>query len=118
MQHHNKNRKLGRRTAEREALLRGLAASLVKSESITTTEAKAKELRPFIEKLITRAKDASVADRRVVISRLGTTDTDVAKKLVDTIAPKYKDRSGGYTRITKLPQRKGDAAKMAVIEFV
>ncbi len=83
---------------------------------IKTTEAKAKELRPFIERLVTKAKPGTLAARRLVISNLGTSFR--AKKLVDVIAPKYAARPGGYTRIVKLPPRQSDGAKMAIIEFV
>jgi len=93
-----------------------LAEGLIKEGKITTTEARAKELRTFVEPLITRAKKGTLASRRLVISRLGTEAR--AKKLVDDIAPRYKDRQGGYTRVIKLPARKGDASPMAIIEFV
>lgn len=119
MRHHNKNRKFGRDNDGRRALLRSLALSLVRYERITTTEAKAKELRPFIEKLITKAREAkdSLPIRRSIIATLMNRNPE-AKKLIEVIAPKFKDRNGGYTRILKLPQRQGDAAKMALIEFV
>jgi len=119
MRHHNKNRKFGRDNDGRRALLRSLALSLVRYERITTTEAKAKELRPFIEKLVTKARLAkdSIPVRRSIISTLMNRNPE-SKKLIEQIAPKYKDRTGGYTRILKLPQRRGDAAKMALIEFV
>jgi large subunit ribosomal protein L17 len=83
---------------------------------IETTEAKAKELRPYIEKLVTAGAKSDLASRRNIASKI--TDKEAVKILVDTIAPRYKDRSGGYTRITKLPARGGDAAKVAIIEFV
>lgn len=119
MRHHNKNRKFGRDSSGRRALLRSLALSLVRYEHITTTEAKAKELRPFIEKLVTKAREAkdNIPARRSIISTLMNRNPE-AKKLIEEIAPRYKDRNGGYTRILKLPQRKGDAAKMSIIEFV
>ena len=98
--------------------MRSLARSLILHGRITTTEAKAKELRPYVEKLVTKAKSGSQSDVRLISSRLGTEDPSASKKLVGTLAPKYKSRSGGYTRITKLPPRKADAAAMAVIEFV
>lgn len=116
MRHHVSNRKFGRKTDERQAFMRSLALALIESGKIRTTEARAKELRPFIEKLVTKGREGTLASRRVVTSRLGG-DSGV-KKLCDEIAPKYKDREGGYTRITKLPVRPGDASKMAVIEFV
>lgn len=116
MKHGNANRKFGRVRRQRKALISGLARSLILHERIETTEAKAKELRPFIEKLITTGSKQTVAARRDILSKI--TDKEAVKKLVDTIAPKYKERQGGYTRIIKLPQRAGDAAKIAVIEFV
>ena len=117
MKHHQKHRKLGRETNQRRALLRSLARSLLRDEKIVTTEAKAKELRPFVEELVTKAGKGDLAARRLVDSRLGG-DPVLSKKLLEEIAPQYKDRPGGYTRITKLPLRAGDAAKMAQIEFV
>jgi len=116
MRHHNKNRKFGREKDVRKALLKSLALSLVEKEKIRTTEAKAKELRPIIEKLVTRARKEDLASRRIIASRLGSQKG--TKKLFENIAPRYKDRSGGYTRIVKLPARKSDAAKMAIIEFI
>ena len=98
-------------------MISGLASSLVLHGKIKTTEAKAKELRPFIEKLVTYAGAGDVNARRLVKARMGGTDSEV-KKLVDEIAPGYKERPGGYTRITKLPARGGDASPMAIIEFV
>lgn len=108
-------RKFGRVSKQRVALMKSLSYALVKEEKIKTTEAKAKSLRPFIEKLVTKGKDGSVTTRRLIASRVGR---DTAKKIVDTISPRFKDRSGGYTRITKLPFRQLDGASMAVIEFV
>jgi large subunit ribosomal protein L17 len=116
MRHHNNIRKFGRKKDERNALLKHLAQSLVKNGKIKTTEAKAKELRPFIEKLTTRAKNPSLASRRILVSRLGS--ETLAKKLTEDIAPKYKMREGGYTRIIKRGIRTGDASKIAIIEFV
>jgi large subunit ribosomal protein L17 len=116
MKHHDKRRKLGRKSNIRLALLRSLACSLIRDGKIKTTEAKAKELRPFIEKIVTQAKEDSVAKRRMVLSRLG--NKTQTKNLFENIAPKYAKRSGGYTRIVKLPIRKSDASKMALIEFV
>jgi large subunit ribosomal protein L17 len=86
-------------------------------EKIKTTEPKAKELRPFMEKLVTRAKGGNMATRRLIAAKLSNKGKEV-KKLFDIIAPKYADKKGGYTRILKLGARKSDGAKMAVIEFV
>ena len=116
MNHHSKKRKFGREDNERNALVRSLARSLVLHQRITTTTAKAKELRPFVEKLVTKAKAGTLADRRMIITRIG--GEKEATILIDTVAPKYKTRNGGYLRIVKLPARKLDAAPMAVIEFV
>lgn len=117
MKHHNDTRKLGREKEQRDAMLQSLAISLIEHEKIKTTEAKAKELRPFIEKLITKSSDASQHDKRTLVSKLGGVEAPV-KKLVEEIAPRFKDRPGGYTRILKLPPRESDSAKMAIIEFV
>jgi len=118
MKHHNSTRKLGRVSGQRTALLRSLAISLVKHGKIKTTEAKAKELRPFIEKLVTKAKAGDLSSRRILSSRLGSGGVDATKKLVDEIAPKYKEREGGYTRVVKMTQRGGDGSSVAQIEFV
>lgn len=118
MRHHDTNRKFGRKANVRRALLRSLLVALITHGRITTTEAKAKEIRPMVEKLITKAAAGTVTARRLINSRLGGNQETLVKKLVDEIAPKYKDRNGGYTRIVKLPPRKGDAAAMAIIEFV
>lgn len=115
MKHRKKGRKLGRKKDVRRALLKSLAVSFVRYEKIKTTEAKAKELRPFIEKILSRAKEDKLSNRRLVIAKVGEV---AAKKLFEKIAPKYKNRNGGYTRIIKLSPRKGDASKMAIIEFV
>ncbi len=115
MRHSNHNRKLGRERGQRKALLKSLARSLVLKGRIQTTEAKAKEIRPMVEKLVTRGKVETLANRRMLISQLG--DEATAKKLIKT-ASNYASRSGGYLRIVKLVPRKGDAAKMALIEFV
>ena len=116
MRHHSKIKKFGREKNVRNALMRSLARNLIRDEKITTTLSKAKALRPYVEKLVTKARVGSVASRRLVASKIGVGSE--SKKLVDVVAPKYKTRSGGYTRITKLPLRKLDAAAMAVIEFV
>ncbi|MES2470637.1 MAG: 50S ribosomal protein L17 [Patescibacteria group bacterium] len=116
MRHHSNVKKFGRERGQRNALIKSLLRSLIIHERITTTVTKAKALRPHIEKLVTKAKAGDVATRRLAISRLS--GVKEAKILMETIAPKYKDRQGGYTRITKLPKRKIDGADMAVIEFV
>ncbi len=91
---------------------------MIDKEKITTTEAKAKELRPFIERIISKAKENTLASRRIVISRLFNRKKE-AKKIISEIAPRYNKRAGGYTRVLKLSaRRKGDASKMAIIEFV
>ncbi|MDH5441989.1 MAG: 50S ribosomal protein L17 [Candidatus Nomurabacteria bacterium] len=118
MNNQKTNRKFGRVRKQRVALMRGLALSLVIHERITTTAAKAKELRPYIEKLVTKAGSDTVFSRRFLNARLGGNQETLAKKLVEEIAPKYRERQGGYTRVVKLPPRQGDAAEMAIIEFV
>lgn len=117
MRHHNNVRKFGRTRSQRNALLKGLMLALIAHGKIETTEAKAKELRPEIEKMVTKANLGTLASRRLVISRLYNLTAE-ANKLINEIAPKYKNTKGGYTRITKLPRRGGDASKMAVIEFI
>jgi large subunit ribosomal protein L17 len=117
MKHHKAIRKFGRKRNLRNALIRGLAISLVKHERIETTEAKAKELRPYIESLVTKAKMDTVANRRLVASRL-INQQDEVSKIFNDIAPKYKTVPGGYTRIVKLGSRVSDGAPMAIIEFV
>lgn len=117
MRHGKKNRKFGRKVNVRRGFIRSLAIAMLTYEKIKTTEARAKELRPYIEKLLTKAKVGDVAARRLIRARLGNQES-LANKLVDEIAPRYENRNGGYTRITKMPQRKGDASPMAIIEFV
>jgi len=122
MKHRIKQRKLNRDSSHRKAMLANMAASLIKHEQIVTTVPKAKELKPYVEKMITAAKQASanpgkaVAKRRQVISKLR--DETQAKKLFDVLAERYESRPGGYTRIMKAGFRYGDAAPMAVIELV
>ncbi|MBX4199994.1 50S ribosomal protein L17 [Candidatus Parcubacteria bacterium] len=115
MRHHNANRKFGRERSQRKALLKSLAHSLITKGKIKTTEAKAKELRPYTEKLVTLAKKQTPAARRLLEARVGKM---AAKRAYVNIAPTYKERAGGYTRITKLVRRASDGAPMAVIEFV
>jgi large subunit ribosomal protein L17 len=116
MRHGISGRKLGRKTGHRNALLRNLAAALVKHEQITTTLPKAKELRPYVEKLITLAKRGGLSNRRLAMSRLG--DEAQLKKLFDVLAERYSDREGGYTRVLRAGVRAGDAVQMAIIELV
>ncbi len=115
MRHSNHNRKFGREKGQRVALLKSLARSLVLKGKIQTTEAKAKEIRPIVEKLVTRGKTPTLASRRMLIAEFGS--AAVANKLIKT-AEGYAERKGGYTRIVKMVQRKGDASPMALIEFV
>lgn len=117
MRHGNNKRKFGREKNERKALVNSLALNLIVREKIKTTLPKAKELRPFIEKLITSAKKGDLATRRLVIAKLTNRRPEV-KKLFEVIAPRYMKRSGGYTRVLKLGRRISDGAPMASIEFV
>ena len=116
MRHKSGGRKLQRTSAHRTAMFRNMSASLIKHEQITTTVAKAKELRPYVEKLITLAKRGGLANRRLAMSRL--MDETQLVKLFDVLAERYKDRNGGYTRIIKAGIRASDAAPIAIIEFV
>ncbi len=116
MRHKVGHRKLNRTSSHRIAMLRNMAASLIKHEQITTGVAKAKELRPYVEKLITLAKKGGLSNRRLAQSRL-MDDTQLTK-LFDTLAPRYADRNGGYTRIIKAGYRGSDASPMAVIELI
>ena len=116
MRHRNKGRKLSRTSTHRRATLRNLATSLFLHERIETTTAKAKELRPFAERLITLARRGDVHARRIAGRKIQ--DRDVLGKLFDDIAPRYAERPGGYTRILKVDRRKGDAAEMSLIELV
>ena len=116
MRHRNKGRKLSRTSTHRRATLRNLATSLFLHERIETTTAKAKELRPFAERLITLARRGDIHARRVAGRKIQ--DRDVLGKLFDDIAPRYAERPGGYTRILKVDRRKGDAAEMSLIELV
>lgn len=117
MRHHNSNRKFGLDKNQRRALLNSLALNLIVRGKIKTTLPKAKELRPFIEKLTTKAKSNTPAMRRVLGAKLSNKGKEI-KKLFEVIAPKYSGKNGGYTRILKLGMRKSDGAPMAIIEFV
>lgn len=116
MRHSVKGRKLGRTASHRSALLNALTTSLLKHKRIRTTEAKAKEARTFIEKLITKAKKNDLHVRRQVVALIN--DKDVVKELFSEIIPKIGERPGGYTRVVKLGNRNGDAAPMAILELV
>lgn len=115
MKHGNKRRKFGREKNQRKALLKSLSSSLFLKEKIKTGEAKAKELSKYAEKMITKAKTGSIASKRHLSKQLSD---PIVKKLMDEIAPRYKDRNGGYTRVIKLGQRESDGSKMAIIELV
>jgi large subunit ribosomal protein L17 len=116
MRHRKSGRKFGRNPAQRKALLRQLAISMILHERITTTEAKAKETRRVVEKLVTIARQDSAFHRRLIMSKI---DNPLATaKLFEVIAPRFEAAPGGYTRISKLGPRRGDAAPMVLIEFV
>jgi large subunit ribosomal protein L17 len=116
MRHRVGGRKLQRTSSHRTAMFRNMAAALIKHEQVLTTLAKAKELRPYTEKLITLAKKGGLSNRRLAHARL-LDDTQLVK-LFDVLADRYKDRNGGYTRVVKAGIRASDAAPMAIIEFV
>ena len=116
MRHRVAGRKLQRTSAHRAAMFRNMAAALIKHEQFTTTTAKAKELRPYVEKLVTLAKKGGLSNRRLAHARL--MDDAQLVKLFDVIAARYADRNGGYTRVVKAGIRVSDAAPIAVIEFV
>lgn len=116
MRHNTAGRKLGRKTGHRLAMFRNQLASLVASERIVTTVAKAKELRPLAERMITQGKRGTVHARRMV--GRWVPDRDLIKKIFDEIAPRFASRPGGYLRIVKLGSRQGDGAEMAILEFV
>jgi large subunit ribosomal protein L17 len=109
-------RKLGRTSDHRKAMLRGMVTYLIENGKIETTVTRAKEVRSMAEKMITVAKDGSLASKRQVLAYL--TKEDVAKKLFDEVAPKYKEVNGGYCRIIKTGPRRGDAAEMCIIELI
>lgn len=108
--------KLGSGPAHQRLMLANLAISLISEEKLTTTVAKAKTLRPYVEKLITKARKGDLAARRQIMRKIH--DTEVVTKLFEEVAPRYTERPGGYTRITKVGPRRGDGAELAVIELV
>lgn len=116
MRHRMSGRKLNRTSSHRKAMFANMSVALVKHEQITTTLPKAKELRPFVEKLVTLGKRGDIHARRQIVAK--TRDETTAKKLIDTIAPRYDGRPGGYIRVLKAGFRQGDNAPMAIIEFV
>lgn len=116
MRHANANRKLGRTTSHRLAMFKNMAASLIKHEQITTTLPKAREIRPYVEKLVTLAKHGGLSNRRLADARLK--DDVQLTKLFDVLAVRYADREGGYIRIVKAGIRRSDATPMAIVEFV
>lgn len=116
MRHRVGHRKLGRTSSHRQAMFRNMAAALIKHEQIKTTLPKAKELRPYVEKLVTLAKHGGLANRRLAQSRL--MDETQLKKLFEVLGPRYESRAGGYCRVLKAGIRGDDAAPMAIIEFV
>jgi large subunit ribosomal protein L17 len=116
MRHGYARRKLGRTSAHRTAMFANMSASLIKHEQIVTTLPKAKELRPFVEKLVTLAKKGDLHARRIAISKVR--DVDQVGKLFATLGPRYQGRAGGYIRVLKAGYRHGDNAPMAVVEFV
>lgn len=116
MRHLKSGRRLGRKTSHREAMFRNMVTSLFAHEKITTTDAKAKEIRSVAEKMITLGKRGDLHSIRIAASFIR--EKSVVTKLFSTIAPRYKERAGGYTRIIKLGSRNGDAAPMSIIELV
>jgi ribosomal protein L17 len=116
MRHGAANRKLGRTTSHRLAMFRNMAASLIKHEQIKTTLPKAREIRPYVEKLVTLAKHGGLSNRRLAHARL--LDDAQLTKLFDELAPRYAERPGGYIRIIKAGIRRSDATQMAIVEFV
>ena len=117
MKHGLKQRKLNRNSSHRLALLKNLSISLIKHETIVTTSEKAKELRPFIEKLVTKAKNDNLSNRKYILSKLFN-NKEACQKLFSEISAQQKDRKGGYTRIIKKGNRFGDFAHTSIIQFV
>ena len=116
MRHNKSGRKLGRKTAHRKALMSNLASALITHKKIKTTDAKAKELRMFIEPLVTKAKKGDLHSRRIVLKKIR--HIKIVRELFDNIGPSFSERKGGYTRRTKLGFRDNDCAPISVIEFV
>lgn len=115
MKHLKKGRKFGRVTNQRRALILGLARNLIRKERIETTESRAKEIRGVVEKMVTRAKKGTLANRRLLLAKIGEVEV---KKLFSELAPRYKDRPGGYLRLLKFKTRQSDGAPVNIIEFV
>lgn len=115
MEHGKKNRKFGRETKQRQALMESLANSLIEHGKIITTQAKAKSLKTYIDKLVTKSKNANLGNRKLLSARLGNKS---AKKLIKEVSTRFMDRNGGYTRVISLNNRVSDNAKMSLIEFV
>ena len=118
MRHRKAGRKLNKTSTHRKAMFANMASALLKHEQIITTLPKAKELRPIVERLITLGKRGSLHARRQIISKLPASDKEIVQKIFDVLAIRYKERSGGYTRVLKAGFRHGDAAPVAVIELV
>ena len=119
MRHLKKGRKLNRTASHRKALMSNMACSLIKHKHITTTLPKAKEVQKYVERLVTYAKKNNVHGRRLILKKVkGSYKKDIANTLIHDIAPNYENRSGGYTRIIKLGNRKNDDAKVSILEFV
>ena len=117
MAYHKRGRKFGRKRDQRKQLMRSLARSVILHTRVQTTEARAKSIRPYLEKIVTKAAVNDLPTRRLLLSRFNN-DAAVVKKLLEDLGPKYKDRNGGYTRITKVESRPGSGRTVAVIEFV
>ncbi|MBI2057962.1 MAG: 50S ribosomal protein L17 [Candidatus Yanofskybacteria bacterium] len=115
MKHRVKGKIFGRTKKQRSALMKGLVESLIQHEKITTTEAKAKNLRPIVEKLVTKGRNKSLSNIRRLVS---ITNRVTAKKISEILGPRYQSKEGGYTRIIKLAPRKSDGSPMAIIEFI
>lgn len=117
MKHHKSIRKFGRKKNQRNAFIKGLASALILNGRIETTLARAKEIRPFVERLVTYGKANTLASRRLALSKLYNHDKEI-EKLFNEYGPKYKEVNGGYLRIIRLNPRLSDASEMAIIEFI